>query len=490
AALSQAGISSGKASVPLARPDIIVMEVEKIEQGVKHLTGSPVMSEGLAILRSGPVAVTGENIKPHLGLDVMGSQFCQIFEELPIRLDGGNDCQGQTDRQSRGNHEYVTTHSYCRQITAQLAYPSHPLSSPSYPQWESLSYIHQTMQELERRVQEADAKADKAEEQLRVMEQKQVTQNIDVRQSTSALFVRIQELETACREKDDVIVKLEIQLEEQTRQQIRTCLLSHTCFNPPVVAFLDGPGEREHDQSFRKPQMWSLTRTPFLLKRHGSGILQVRRSGVACQFVNYGEGTVCSDDGELPTTKELRAQEGEMVEKKAAKIKEWVYNKLGELEEENERLRRTHQQSMYALESLQKKLQESQTKSAVVPASGCSSPGPAGVSGGVPQVARPSSPSVPPAPHTSMVRDHEPDGEATINFSEQDRVLETDLDKPENFILNAVDDFEEEKMDLESECALTPVSSRHEDSLIEEQMYKKFELQRLDSSSSSSESQS
>ncbi|KAI8478433.1 Pleckstrin y domain-containing H member 2, partial [Branchiostoma belcheri] len=134
AALSQAGISSGKASVPLARPDIIVMEVEKIEQGVKHLTGSPVMSEGLAILRSGPVAVTGENIKPHLGLDVMGSQFCQIFEELPIRLDGGNDCQGQTDRQSRGNHEYVTTHSYCRQITAQLAYPSHPLSSPSYPQ--------------------------------------------------------------------------------------------------------------------------------------------------------------------------------------------------------------------------------------------------------------------------------------------------------------------------------------------------------------------
>ncbi|XP_078675339.1 pleckstrin homology domain-containing family H member 2-like isoform X1 [Branchiostoma floridae x Branchiostoma belcheri] len=262
--------------------------------------------------------------------------------------------------------------------------------------------LAEKMQELERRVQEADAKADKAEEQLRVMEQKQVTQNIDVRQSTSALFVRIQELETACREKDDVIVKLEIQLEEQ---------------------------------------------------------------------------------------KELRAQEGEMVEKKAAKIKEWVYNKLGELEEENERLRRTHQQSMYALESLQKKLQESQTKSAVVPASGCSSPGPAGVSGGVPQVARPSSPSVPPAPHTSMVRDHEPDGEATINFSEQDRVLETDLDKPENFILNAVDDFEEEKMDLESECALTPVSSRHEDSLIEEQMYKKFELQRLDSSSSSSESQ-
>ncbi|CAH1262661.1 PLEKHH1 [Branchiostoma lanceolatum] len=259
--------------------------------------------------------------------------------------------------------------------------------------------LAEKMQELERRVQEADAKADKAEEQVRVMEQKQVTQNIDVRQSTSALFVRIQELETACRDKDDIILKLEIQLEEQ---------------------------------------------------------------------------------------KELRAQEGEMVEKKAAKIKEWVYNKLGELEEENERLRRTHQQSMYALESLQKKLQESQTKSAVVPVTGCSSPGPAGVSGGVPQVARPSSPSVPPAPHTSMVRDHEPDGEATINFSEQDRVLETDLDKPENFILNAVDDFEEEKMDLESECALTPVSS---DSLIEEQMYKKFELQRLDSSSSSSESQ-
>eukprot|EP00058_Branchiostoma_floridae_P024667 XP_002610157.1 hypothetical protein BRAFLDRAFT_77092 [Branchiostoma floridae] len=387
AAHSVASISSGKASVPLARPDITVIEVEKIGTFIIH-SGA---------LQQGPRHNRGSTREESFRTPLELSQ-AKAYEYDATSTTG--------ERRKEIHSKPVDNYTYKRPVTffpIQVTMPE--------------------MQELERRVQEADAKADKAEEQLRVMEQKQVTQNIDVRQSTSALFVRIQELETACRDKDDVILKLEIQLEEQ---------------------------------------------------------------------------------------KELRAQEGEMVEKKAAKIKEWVYNKLGEgvairtiqpfinsvqstqpntlANMAKFKIRGSRQMTMtYAV--ISHLLAQSQTKSAVVPAPGCSSPGPAGVSGGVPQVARPSSPSVPPAPHTSMVRDHEPDGEATINFSEQDRVLETDLDKPENFILNAVDDFEEEKMDLESECALTPVSSRHEDSLIEEQMYKKFELQRLDSSSSSSESQ-
>ncbi|XP_047378556.1 pleckstrin homology domain-containing family H member 2 isoform X2 [Sciurus carolinensis] len=71
------------------------------------------------------------------------------------------------------------------------------------------------MQQLERQVIDAERQAEKAFQQVQVMEQKLKAANIQTSESETRLYKKCQDLESLLQEKDDVIQNLELQLEEQ-----------------------------------------------------------------------------------------------------------------------------------------------------------------------------------------------------------------------------------------------------------------------------------
>ncbi|XP_061083918.1 pleckstrin homology domain-containing family H member 2 [Conger conger] len=135
--------------------------------------------------------------------------------------------------------------------------------------------LAEKMQQLERQVLEAERRAQKANQQVQVMEEKLKAADVQTSESEIRLFRRCQDLQTQLQEKDDVIALLEQQLEEQ---------------------------------------------------------------------------------------KQIRLQEAKTVEEKAAKIKEWVILKLQELEVENGSLRDTNQQQSSQIMDLQRRVQEMEQK--------------------------------------------------------------------------------------------------------------------------------
>ncbi|XP_064365659.1 pleckstrin homology domain-containing family H member 2 isoform X2 [Dromaius novaehollandiae] len=79
--------------------------------------------------------------------------------------------------------------------------------------------LAEKMQQLERQVIDADRQAERAFQQVQVMEEKLKAANVQTSESETRLYKRCQDLEMLIQEKDDTIQKLEQQLEEQ--KQIR-----------------------------------------------------------------------------------------------------------------------------------------------------------------------------------------------------------------------------------------------------------------------------
>uniref|UniRef100_A0A673CIH7 Pleckstrin homology domain containing, family H (with MyTH4 domain) member 1 n=1 Tax=Sphaeramia orbicularis TaxID=375764 RepID=A0A673CIH7_9TELE len=75
--------------------------------------------------------------------------------------------------------------------------------------------LAEKMQELEQRVTEADQRAENAEKQIHVMEEKLKSANIQTSESESSLYRKYQDLTSQIQEKDAVIKRLEMQLEKQ-----------------------------------------------------------------------------------------------------------------------------------------------------------------------------------------------------------------------------------------------------------------------------------
>uniref|UniRef100_A0A4W5M756 Pleckstrin homology domain containing, family H (with MyTH4 domain) member 1 n=1 Tax=Hucho hucho TaxID=62062 RepID=A0A4W5M756_9TELE len=75
--------------------------------------------------------------------------------------------------------------------------------------------LAEKMQELEQRVTESDQRAESAEKQVHVMEEKLKSANIQPGESENSLYRRYQELTNQVQEKDAVIKRLEVQLEKQ-----------------------------------------------------------------------------------------------------------------------------------------------------------------------------------------------------------------------------------------------------------------------------------
>ncbi|XP_054469805.1 pleckstrin homology domain-containing family H member 1 [Anoplopoma fimbria] len=75
--------------------------------------------------------------------------------------------------------------------------------------------LAEKMQELEQRVTEADQRAESAEKQIHVMEEKLKSANIQTSETESSLYRRYQELTNRVQEKDAVIKRLEVQLDKQ-----------------------------------------------------------------------------------------------------------------------------------------------------------------------------------------------------------------------------------------------------------------------------------
>ncbi|KAL7379940.1 hypothetical protein ABVT39_008726 [Epinephelus coioides] len=75
--------------------------------------------------------------------------------------------------------------------------------------------LAEKMQELEQRVTEADQRAESAEKQIHVMEEKLKSANIQTSESESSLYRKYQDLTNQVQEKDAVIKRLEVQLEKQ-----------------------------------------------------------------------------------------------------------------------------------------------------------------------------------------------------------------------------------------------------------------------------------
>ncbi|KAJ8781115.1 hypothetical protein J1605_011099 [Eschrichtius robustus] len=76
------------------------------------------------------------------------------------------------------------------------------------------------MQQLERQVIDAERQAEKAFQQVQVMEEKLKAANIQTSESETRLYKKCQDLETLIQEKDDIIQNLELQLEEQVRKNL------------------------------------------------------------------------------------------------------------------------------------------------------------------------------------------------------------------------------------------------------------------------------
>uniref|UniRef100_A0A671Z120 Pleckstrin homology domain containing, family H (with MyTH4 domain) member 1 n=1 Tax=Sparus aurata TaxID=8175 RepID=A0A671Z120_SPAAU len=75
--------------------------------------------------------------------------------------------------------------------------------------------LAEKMQELEQRVTEADQRAESAEKQIHVMEEKLKSANIQTSESESSLYRKYQDLTGQVQEKDAAIKRLETQLEKQ-----------------------------------------------------------------------------------------------------------------------------------------------------------------------------------------------------------------------------------------------------------------------------------
>ncbi|XP_072425397.1 pleckstrin homology domain-containing family H member 1 isoform X2 [Chiloscyllium punctatum] len=75
------------------------------------------------------------------------------------------------------------------------------------------------MQELEQRVIEADQRAENAEKQVQAMQEKLKAANIQTSESENSLFKKYQELTNTLQEKDDVIQRLEQQLDKQNQMR-------------------------------------------------------------------------------------------------------------------------------------------------------------------------------------------------------------------------------------------------------------------------------
>nr|XP_023422058.1 pleckstrin homology domain-containing family H member 2 [Cavia porcellus] len=81
--------------------------------------------------------------------------------------------------------------------------------------------LAEKMQQLERQVIDAERQAEKAFQQVQVMEEKLKTANIQTSESETRLYKKCQDLESLIQEKDDIIQNLELQLEEQKQIRIQ-----------------------------------------------------------------------------------------------------------------------------------------------------------------------------------------------------------------------------------------------------------------------------
>ncbi|XP_005296162.2 pleckstrin homology domain-containing family H member 2 isoform X3 [Chrysemys picta bellii] len=81
--------------------------------------------------------------------------------------------------------------------------------------------LAEKMQQLERQVIDADRQAERAYQQVQIMEEKLKAANVQTSESETRLYKRCQDLETLVQEKDDIIQNLEQQLEEQKQIRIQ-----------------------------------------------------------------------------------------------------------------------------------------------------------------------------------------------------------------------------------------------------------------------------
>ncbi|XP_050611152.1 pleckstrin homology domain-containing family H member 2 isoform X1 [Macaca thibetana thibetana] len=81
--------------------------------------------------------------------------------------------------------------------------------------------LAEKMQQLERQVVDAERQAEKAFQQVQVMEDKLKAANIQTSESETRLYNKCQDLESLIQEKDDIIQNLELQLEEQKQIRIQ-----------------------------------------------------------------------------------------------------------------------------------------------------------------------------------------------------------------------------------------------------------------------------
>ncbi|XP_068014941.1 pleckstrin homology domain-containing family H member 2 isoform X3 [Melanerpes formicivorus] len=80
--------------------------------------------------------------------------------------------------------------------------------------------LAEKMQQLEKQVIDADRQAERAFQQVQVMEEKLKAANVQTSESETRLYKRCQDLEILIQDKNDIIQKLEQQLEEQKQMRL------------------------------------------------------------------------------------------------------------------------------------------------------------------------------------------------------------------------------------------------------------------------------
>ncbi|KAJ7422083.1 pleckstrin like proteiny, MyTH4 and FERM domain containing H2 [Willisornis vidua] len=81
--------------------------------------------------------------------------------------------------------------------------------------------LAEKMQQLEKQVIDADRQAERAFQQVQVMEEKLKAANVQTTESETRLYKRCQDLEILIQDKNDIIQKLEKQLEEQKQMRLQ-----------------------------------------------------------------------------------------------------------------------------------------------------------------------------------------------------------------------------------------------------------------------------
>ncbi|MGH0154995.1 UNVERIFIED_CONTAM: hypothetical protein FKN15_032577 [Acipenser sinensis] len=185
-------------------------------------------------------------------------------------------------------------------------------------------------------------------ERVHVMEEKLKSANVQPSESENSLFRRYQELSSQAQEKDEVIQRLEVQLEKQNHLRAQEAKIIEEKA-AKIKEWVTFKLREVHvmEEKLKSANVQPSESENSLFRRYQELSSQAQEKDEVIQRLEV----------QLEKQNHLRAQEAKIIEEKAAKIKEWVTFKLQELEIENHHLKLSNLKQSEQIQVLRDKIQ-------------------------------------------------------------------------------------------------------------------------------------